>query len=160
MLVPPPVVALGAAVGQRALTRRAQRPGAIRGTAAAALAVGSVALAVTAARSFRRAGTTLSPEHPADASVLVTTGPHAVSRNPMYVGLCGLLIANAIRLGSWSALLPAAAYVAFVDRVQIRAEEAALLEHFGADYESYRDGVPRWLAPRSGIMPGGGSGGR
>lgn len=126
------------------------------------MAVGSVALAVTAARSFRRAGTTLAPEDPGQASVLVTTGPHAVSRNPMYLGLTGVLVANAIRLRSWTAWVPVAAFVAFIDRIQIRAEEAALLGRFGADYETYRTRVPRWLDRRSlaRATPGAGSGGR
>ncbi|HET9840363.1 MAG TPA: isoprenylcysteine carboxylmethyltransferase family protein [Nocardioides sp.] len=156
MLVPPPAVALGATVAQRALTHHPDRPGALRATAAAAVAVGSVALAVTAAQSFRRAGTTLAPEDPGQASVLVTTGPHAVSRNPMYLGLTGVLVANAIRLGSWTAWVPVAAFVAFIDRIQIRTEEAALLRRFGADYETYRARVPRWLDRRSlaGAKPG------
>ena len=157
VLIPPPAVALGAAVVQRVVTRRPQRPGAARGAAAAALAAGSMALAAAAASSFRRSGTTLSPERPADASVLVTTGPHALSRNPMYVGLTGLLVANAVRLGSWPALLPPLAFVAVLDRLQIRAEEAALADRFGSDYEAYGARVPRWLDRRSVTRPGAGS---
>jgi protein-S-isoprenylcysteine O-methyltransferase Ste14 len=161
-LPPPPLVALGAGLAQRALTRRPQRHGPVGLGAAAALTAGSVALAFTAARSFGRAGTTLSPERPGDASSLVTTGPHAVSRNPMYLGLTGVLVANAIRLRSWTALVPVVAFVAIIDRLQIRAEEAALLDHFGADYEDYRTRVPRWLGRRSasGATPGAGSAGR
>ena len=149
MLVPPPIVALAAGLGQRALAGRPQRPGFVRAGVAVAVVAGSVASAVTAARGFRREGTTLSPERPGDASVLVTTGAHAVSRNPMYLGLTGVLVANAIRLRSWTALLPLAAFVAFVDRVQIPSEEAALLDHFGAEYDAYRARVPRWLDQRS-----------
>jgi protein-S-isoprenylcysteine O-methyltransferase Ste14 len=108
-----------------------------------------VALAASAGRRFRRAGTTVRPIHPEQASVLVTTGVNAVSRNPMYVSLAGLLVANAVRLGSWRALLPAAAFVLVVDRLQIAAEESALLSNFGADYEAYRERVPRWLGARS-----------
>ena len=39
--------------------------------------------------------------------------------------------------------------VAVVDRVQIAAEEAALRERFGDDYEAYLAAVPRWLDLRS-----------
>jgi protein-S-isoprenylcysteine O-methyltransferase Ste14 len=160
LLIPPPAIAFGTAVLQRVVARHPQRPGALRGAAAAALAAGSVALATAAASSFRRAGTTLSPEHPADASVLVTTGPHALTRNPMYVGLCGLLVANAVRLGSWRSLLPVTAFVTAIDRLQIRAEEAALRERFGADFEAYCARVPRWLGLRPRTTPSAGAGGR
>jgi protein-S-isoprenylcysteine O-methyltransferase Ste14 len=109
----------------------------------------SIALAVAAARQFRRQGTTLEPFDPSQATVLVTTGVNAVSRNPMYVGMAGLLVANAVRLGSWTALLPVAAFTVFIDRVQVAAEEPALLANFGADYDAYRRSVPRWLDLRS-----------
>lgn len=146
---PPPVLAAAATLAQRALSRGAQPPGAARGAAAGAIAVASTALAGAAAGQFRRRGTTVDPFEPARASVLVTTGANAASRNPMYVGMAGLLVANAVRRGSWSALLPVAAFVLVVDRVQVAAEEAALLDRFGADYEAYRAAVPRWIDARS-----------
>jgi protein-S-isoprenylcysteine O-methyltransferase Ste14 len=67
----------------------------------------------------------------------------------MYVGLAGMLVANAVRLGSWKALLPVAAFTLVIDRLQIAAEESALFANFGADYEAYRAAVPRWLGSRS-----------
>ena len=67
----------------------------------------------------------------------------------MYVGLTGLLVANAVRRGSWRALVPVAAFTLVIDRMQIAAEEAALRARFGADYETYRAAVPRWLGNRS-----------
>jgi protein-S-isoprenylcysteine O-methyltransferase Ste14 len=146
---PPPVVALAAVVAQQVLTRGARRPTGFRAVASSATAAASVALAVTAARQFRSRGTTLEPSAPSKASVLVTTGPNAVSRNPMYLGLTGLLFANAMRLGSWRALLPLAAFTLVIDRLQIPAEESALLAKFGAPYEAYRRAVPRWLGPGS-----------
>lgn len=106
-------------------------------------------LAAASARQFRRQGTTLEPFDPGQAAVLVTTGANAVSRNPMYVGLAGLLVANAMRLGSLKALLPVAAFTLVIDRLQITAEESALLANFGAEYEAYRATVPRWLGRRS-----------
>jgi protein-S-isoprenylcysteine O-methyltransferase Ste14 len=131
------------------MTRDPPRPTAVRAAAATVTAAGSAALAAAAASQFRRQGTTLEPFDPAQASVLVTSGPNAVSRNPMYVGLAGLLVANAVRLGSWKALVPAAAFTLVIDRLQIAAEESALLTNFGAEYEAYRAMVPRWLDPRS-----------
>ena len=66
----------------------------------------------------------------------------------MYIGLAGLLAANAIWRGSWGALAPVAGFALLIDRLQIEAEESALLEKFGAQYEAYRAGSPRWLNRR------------
>ena len=147
MRIPPPVLALTAALVQRALTRGAPPPSAVRTAASVATAAVSGLIASAAARQFTRAGTTLDPSDPTRVSVLVTTGANSVTRNPMYVGLSGLLLAYAIRRGSWTALLPVAAFVVVIDRLQILSEEAALSAQFGIDYEDYRQRVPRWLGP-------------
>jgi protein-S-isoprenylcysteine O-methyltransferase Ste14 len=112
---------------------------------AAGVTLASTALATASASRFRRAGTTLEPVHPDRATVLVTSGANSLTRNPMYLGLTGLLVANAIRMGSWAALIPVAGFVLVVDRLQITAEESALRAKFGEEYEAYCRAVPRWL---------------
>ena len=146
---PPPFLALAAGFAQRAMTRGAPPPSGARALVATAIAGASVGLAVASASQFRRRGTTVEPFDPSRATALVTTGANAVSRNPMYVGMAGLLVAYAVRRGSWTALLPVVAFTTFIDRVQIAAEEPALLANFGAEYEAYRASVPRWLDRRS-----------
>jgi len=145
--IPPPALALCAALVQRALTRDAPPPAATRSVVAGATAAVSVSLAGASAQAFRRSGTTVEPFDPARASALVTTGANSISRNPMYVGMVGLLVSYAIRRGSWVALVPAAGFALVIDRWQIEPEETALLASFGADYEAYRARVPRWLWP-------------
>ncbi len=147
--LPPPVLAILAALAQRTLTPDAATPSAVRTAVAGGTSVAALALAGASARQFHRQGTTVDPFDPALASSLVTTGANAVTRNPMYVGLAGLLVALAVRRGSGVALLPVAAFVLVIDRLQIAAEEEALSSHFGADYERYRESVPRWLGRRS-----------
>ncbi len=150
VLPPPPAFALVAGALQRALTRNAPKPSTRRRLAAGAIATASGALAAAADREFRRQGTTDDPFHPERASELVTTGVNSVTRNPMYVGMAGLLVANAVRRGSWLALLPVGAFVVAVDRLQVQNEEQALLTNFGQGYEDYRQSVPRWLGlPKS-----------
>lgn len=149
MVIPPPLLAGAAALVQRALTRHAPRPTRARVAASGAVAVASIGIAGASARRFRRSGTTVEPFDPTRTSFLVTTGANAISRNPMYVGMAGLLLANAIRRSAWVALVPAAGFVLVIDRVQIAFEEAALRAKFGADYEAYRAAVPRWLDQRS-----------
>jgi protein-S-isoprenylcysteine O-methyltransferase Ste14 len=145
--LPPPVIALGAALTQRAMTREAPPSPRARSLAAAAVATASIALAGSAAGQFRRQGTTVDPIDPSRASALVTSGPNGLTRNPMYVGMAGLLVAHALRRGSLLTLLPVAAFTAYIDRVQIAAEERALAERFGSEYDAYRRRVPRWLGP-------------
>ena len=149
MRVPPPVLMALAAGVQRAMTPTATARSPLRTAVAAGLLGGSIATAGAASRRFRRSGTTFEPFHPDRASVLVTTGANAVTRNPMYVGMAGLLVAQAVHRGSWAALLPAAAFVAVVDVYQVRFEEDALRTLFGADYDGYCAAVPRWLDARS-----------
>ena len=149
MRIPPPVLAIGAVVAQRALSRGAAPLTVRRATGAAALMVASTGLLGGALRLFRRHTTTVDPLHPADATTLVTDGPNTLTRNPMYVGMVGVLAGHAILRGRWAALLPVAAFVVTIDRWQIAAEERALLERFGPEYEAYRAKVPRWVGRRS-----------
>ena len=95
--------------------------------------------------AFRRARTTVSPTSPGAASTLVSSGVYRITRNPMYVGMALILFAWAVSLGSWLSQLSVAAFVAYISRFQIRPEELALSETFGADYEDYRRRVRRWL---------------
>jgi protein-S-isoprenylcysteine O-methyltransferase Ste14 len=109
---------------------------------AAALSVASMG---SAAQQFRARGTTVDPMHPERASALVTGGPFRITRNPMYVGLAGLLLAHAFLRGSPKALPPVAAFGLLMDRTQIPAEEAAMRSLFGNEYDDYRARVRRWL---------------
>ena len=147
--IPPPVAALGAAVTQRALSGATPPPSKGRAAVATIVSLASLSIAGAAAIHFRRSGTTLEPFQPDRASVLITSGANTISRNPMYVGLAGLLLAHAVWRGSWVALLPVAGFVVLIDRLQVQAEEAALLEKFGAEYDAYRATSPRWIGRRS-----------
>jgi len=117
----------------------------MRALCAAAVATASVGLLAGSVQRFKRDGTTVNPLDPSQATGLVTDGPNAVTRNPMYVGMAGLLTAHALLRGGWRTALPVAAFVGVIDRVQIRPEEEALRERFGERYEAYCGRVRRWL---------------
>jgi protein-S-isoprenylcysteine O-methyltransferase Ste14 len=143
---PPAALAAGAALAQRLVgAPRPARPA--RTAAAGLLGTASAALLASAVREFRRTRTTVNPLEPATATALVTSGPNRLSRNPMYVGMAGLLTSYALLRGRWPALLPVAAFVVTIDRGQIAAEEAALRERFPGDYAAYAARVPRWVGP-------------
>jgi protein-S-isoprenylcysteine O-methyltransferase Ste14 len=79
------------------------------------------------------------------ATALVTHGPFAWSRNPIYLAMVLLMAGVALAWGSLWALLAAAAVAAVLDRGVIAREEPYLVARFGAPYEAYRGRVRRWL---------------
>ena len=143
-LVPPPVW-FAAALGLQHLVARDRRPTKASIATSVALVGGAGALAISAVAAFHRNGTTIDPEHPERASALVADGPLAFTRNPMYLGLTGALVAHAMLRRSAAALVPVAGFVAVIDRVQIPVEERALRVRFGRRYDRYRRAVPRWV---------------
>lgn len=76
---------------------------------------------------------------------LITAGPYGVVRNPIYLGMFGLLVATGLALSQPWAML--AAIVAFLvgNRIRIRAEERLLRESFGPQFEDYARRVPAFL---------------
>lgn len=146
--IPPAgLLALGLAA-QHALAGRRSRVTTTSGAAAAAVAAGSAWLIGGSVARFRRRGTTVNPLV-VGASSLITTGPNRLTRNPMYVGMAGLLLAHAVARRSGRSMVPAAIFVAAIDRLQIPPEEAALRARFGADFDAYAATTPRWLDWRS-----------
>lgn len=106
-----------------------------------ALAIVGLAYALWSLAYLRRSFSILP-----QARGLVTGGPYALSRNPLYLGEI---------LSSWAVFLPIlgwAGAVALAVNValqlyRIRAEERVLAAGFGRAYDDYRKRVPR-LVPR------------
>lgn len=95
---------------------------------------------------FRRVKTTVNPIRPEQASVFVTTGIYAISRNPMYLGFLLILIGWGVYLGNAVVLLIfPLAFVLYMNRFQIGPEERALEAIFTDEYVRYRRNVRRWL---------------
>lgn len=95
--------------------------------------------------AFLRARTSLLPNHPDRAAILVTTGIYHVSRNPMYAGLLLVLAAEVVYLNTIPGVLALPLFVGILQRWQIRLEEEALRAKFGADYAVYARRTRRWL---------------
>ena len=104
-----------------------------------------VVMGVIAVFAFRKASTTVDLIKPAKASQLVITGIYKFTRNPMYLGMFFILIAFAIRLGSFYSLPVLAIYVWYITTFQIKPEEEVLTELFKDDFISYRKSVNRWI---------------
>ncbi|MGE0531799.1 MAG: isoprenylcysteine carboxylmethyltransferase family protein [Hyphomonadaceae bacterium] len=82
---------------------------------------------------------------------LVAHGLFAWSRNPIFVGMIGAILA----LFLWSPHILTAAVLAgtwTLALVQVRIEEEALREKHGDNYERYAAEVGRWFGRRSTVM--------
>ena len=104
-----------------------------------------LSLDLTSLVLFFKRRTTPNPIKPANARTLVISGLYRYSRNPMYVGLLFLLIAWGIWLGSVSAVWVIPVFMWVLTQMQIKPEERALAQKFGADYQRYLKQVRRWI---------------
>jgi len=120
-------------------------PGSYDEIAGVLLVVSGIVFAAAGVVSFRRVRTTVNPIKVDSVSTLVTTGVYRISRNPMYVGFCGVLSGWAVLLGSVFAFAIVLAFFWYLDRFQIAAEEKVLAELFGERYTDYCSKVRRWL---------------
>jgi protein-S-isoprenylcysteine O-methyltransferase Ste14 len=115
-------------------------PRGLPGTAiGAALTLIGLAFAVAARMRLGRnwSGTvTLKQDHQ-----LVTDGPYALVRHPIYTGLLTAVVGSAIAVDAWRALLAVVLVVIAFAR-KMRLEEQWMREVFGASYDDYRRRVP------------------
>ncbi|MGX1748277.1 methyltransferase family protein [Glutamicibacter protophormiae] len=149
--IPPPLVVLAALGAQRMMTDG--RTGSVVAKGAAGiLAAASAGLAIWADVAFRAARTTVDPMHPERSTTLIVSGAYQASRNPIYLGMIGGVVAHGLWRGSMRALLPAVGVTLWLDRLQIPAEEEALATLYGEAYESYRESVPRWIQIPSSLI--------
>lgn len=77
--------------------------------------------------------------------VLITSGPYAIVRHPIYSGLLLALVGTALAVGEWRSLLAVGAAAIFILR-RVGIEERRMAETF-AEYEAYRRTTPA-LFPR------------
>jgi protein-S-isoprenylcysteine O-methyltransferase Ste14 len=79
-----------------------------------------------------------------EETALRTTGIYRISRNPMVLGLYLIAIGSAVYVLNpinWVLV----AFAIYVHHGIIRAEEAALVKRFGADWAAYRSRVRRYV---------------
>ncbi len=103
----------------------------------------AILLILWAAVLFRRARTGIVPFSPATA--LVLSGPYRFTRNPMYLGMAGVLVGAGILMGSLSPFAVIPAFMALIADRFIAPEEAMLERAFGRAYLDYKSRVRRWL---------------
>lgn len=77
-------------------------------------------------------------------SPLVQNGLFGVSRNPIFLGMLIMLIGMLLILPTAATLVITVLGFVLI-HVQVRLEEAFLLEKYGQDYRSYEKRVRRWI---------------
>ena len=76
---------------------------------------------------------------------LITAGPYAYVRNPIYTGMLGMLIATGLATEHWIATIVAIPVFAVGMVIRVRSEEKLLREAFGEEFEEYARRVPAVL---------------
>lgn len=74
---------------------------------------------------------------------LVTEGPYAYVRHPMYLGILIIGLGGILIYRTWTLAFVALTFIGLIFRV--RNEEQGLAEEFGEQWEEYCRQVPPWL---------------
>jgi len=76
---------------------------------------------------------------------LIMQGPYSRVRNPIYLGMFGMLLASGLAVGRWPVVIAAIAIFLIGTRIRIRTEEALLRNAFGEKFEAYARQVPAFV---------------
>ena len=93
--------------------------------------------------TFKSRGAPVRPG--SDPTQLVLSGPYRITRNPMYLGLLLISIGCFFAVESLWFVIPPVIFFWLINFRLIPFEEQLMKEHFGAEYEAYRQRVRRWL---------------
>lgn len=146
MLLPPPVllfvaIVLGTVVHLQVLGPFTFTP--VRSVLGGALAALSLFAIGTCVRRFNTVGTPFRPVSPSTA--IVHSGLYRISRNPMYVGMAGILFGLSLLLSSYVLAIALLPFMITVHFGVVLPEERYLEARHGESYRQYKCSVRRWL---------------
>lgn len=107
------------------------------------IGAGGIALAIWSVWTLYRAKTSIRPDRGADH--LVTSGPYARFRNPIYIADVMILLGLAEATKNVWFVIAAALFGILVTWLAILPEEHHLEARFGDDYRAYKARSRRWL---------------
>ena len=108
-----------------------------------ALAYGSAWLCVQAIRTLGKQWTYQA--RVIEGHELITQGPYALVRNPIYLGMYGAVLATGLAFSRWWTFLIAVVLFLIGNRIRIGAEERLLRQTFGATFDEYARRVPAFF---------------
>ena len=76
---------------------------------------------------------------------LITAGPYSVVRNPIYLGMFGMILSTGLVYSRWWNFLGAIVFFLIGNQIRIQAEEKLLREAFGSQFDDYAGRVPAFL---------------
>jgi protein-S-isoprenylcysteine O-methyltransferase Ste14 len=123
---------------------------ALSGVRGIVFAVFTISLAATSGWLLESAVRTLGRQWAVAARLveghkLITVGPYAYVRNPIYTGMFGMLIATGLAMEHWIATVVAVVVFGSGLVIRVRTEEKLLRSAFGAEFEEYAKHVPAVL---------------
>ncbi len=146
VVAPPPLIYLGpllfGLLVQRVWPVRAM-PGLVARLLGLPLLLSGIYLARWGFRTMRAAGTSVNPEEPVQQ--LVTSGPFAYSRNPLYTALTLIYLGISCLANAFWPILLLPAVLNVIRNGVIAREEGYLERRFGDAYRAYVERVPRWF---------------
>lgn len=102
-----------------------------------------IVLALWSRSLFLRNSTTLQPSE--EPTVLVTSGPFRISRNPIYLGMAAILLGVAVFQGTLVTFVFPVLFMLLTGVLIIPGEEQMLEKLFGETYRAYKKRVRRWI---------------
>lgn len=122
----------------------------LRGAAGIAFSVFTIGLAAASGWLIEFAVRTLGKQWALRARLvedhkLITEGPYAYIRNPIYTGMLGMLIATGLAMEHWVALVIAIVIFMVGLVIRVRTEEKLLRAAFGEEFDAYAKRVPAVL---------------
>ena len=108
-----------------------------------ALVLAAIAFALWGQRTMRAAGTNIRPDQPATA--IVSDGPFAFTRNPLYLSLLAMFAGIGIAAASLTFLAVIVPLALVLHFGVVLREERYLDAKFGGTYRAYRARVRRWI---------------
>jgi protein-S-isoprenylcysteine O-methyltransferase Ste14 len=142
----PPIIYLSAALAGIALGRVFPLPWPqISGLQAAGgiLALSAACWDIASMLTFARHKANIMPNRA--ATKLITSGPFAWSRNPIYLGNTLLVLGAGVYFGNWWIVGMAFVAALTTQKLAIEREEKHMAAKFGAEWENYTKKVRRWI---------------
>jgi protein-S-isoprenylcysteine O-methyltransferase Ste14 len=79
---------------------------------------------------------------------LVTNGPYAYRRNPMYLGVVMVMIGQGLLFGSLGVFIYGMCWLAAFQIFELTADDPFIRKHIGPAYDEYMNAVPGWVPRR------------
>ncbi|HXN20845.1 MAG TPA: isoprenylcysteine carboxylmethyltransferase family protein [Candidatus Binatus sp.] len=109
----------------------------------AAMAFGSVWFCLLAIRALGKQWALVA--RVMEGHELVMRGPYGIVRNPIYLGMFGILVATGLAVSRWQALVAGVVLFLIGTELRIRREEKLLRPAFGEKFNQYARRVPAFF---------------